>query len=201
MGYILLGLLVITGFAGSLTESIDKKERRFAINQMKESKGTLFTEVSGLTQEALLFKPNAESWSVKECIYHIAISEKNLWNFLEATLKAPANPEKRTEIKVTDADFLKMIEDRSNKVKTGETFEPKNTPYQSAEEALNDFKKTRAEHIKYMKSTTEDLRNHVLQMPFGWIDCYQLYLMIAGHSKRHTQQIRELKNHPSFPKK
>jgi hypothetical protein len=38
-------------------------------------------------------------------------------------------------------------------------------------------------------------------MPFGWIDGYQLYLFIAGHSKRHTQQLNEVKANPSFPGK
>lgn len=200
MGYFLLGLLVIAGFAGSPAESIDKKERKFAINLMKQTKTTLFSEVSGLTQEQLIFKPSAETWSVQECMYHIAMTEKGLWSFFEASLKAPANPEKRGEIKVTDEQFLQMIEDRSQKAKTMETMDPKNTPYKTLAEAKEDFKKTRTDHIKYMKSTTEDLRNHVVQMPFGSIDCYQLYLMIAAHTTRHTRQILEVKQHAGFPK-
>ena len=91
------------------------------------------------------------------------------------------------------------MEDRSNKVKTMTPFEPQNTPYKSLDEAVNDFKTRRADHIKYLKSTTEDLRNHIVQMPFGWIDCYQLCLMIASHSDRHIQQINEVKADPNFP--
>ena len=95
---------------------------------------------------------------------------------LENSLKTAANPEKRSEIKLTDDQLIKMMEDRSNKVKTMTPFEPQNTPYKSLDEALDAFKARRAEHIKYIKTTTEDLRNHVVQMPFGWIDCYQLCL-------------------------
>ena len=200
-GRLLLTLLVITGLAGTLNNSsISKKERKSAISLMKDTRAEVLKSVKDLTNAQLNFKANPDHWSVKECVYHIAISEKNLWGMLEATLKSPANPEKRSEIKVTDDQFVKRLEDRTNKVKTAEPFEPKNTPYQSLDQALDAFKTGRADHIKYLKSTTEDLRNHVVQMPFGWIDCYQLCLMIAAHSNRHRQQIDEVKADPGFPK-
>ena len=113
---------------------------------------------------------------------------------------SPANPEKRSEIKTTDEQLIKMMEDRSFKVKTMEPFEPKNTPYKSLDEAVEAFKTMRNDHIKYMRSTTEDMRNHVVQMPFGSLDCYQLCLMMASHSNRHMQQINEVKADPNFPK-
>ena len=201
MGRFLLTLLVITGLAGTLNNtSLSKKERKSAINLMKDTKAEVLKSVKELTDVQLNFKASPDRWSIKECAYHIAISEKNLWGMLEATLKAPANPEKRSEIKVTDEQLIKMIEDRSNKVKTVDAFEPKNTPYKSLEDAIEAFKAGRADHIKYMKSTTEDMRNHVLQMPFGWIDCYQLCLMIAAHNNRHVQQINEVKADPGYPK-
>ena len=200
-GRLLLTLLVVTGLAGTFNNSsISTKERKSAISLMKDTRAEVLKSVKDLTQAQLNFKTVPDHWSVKECVYHIAISEKNLWGMLEATLKSPANPEKRSEIKVTDDQFVKMTEDRTNKVQTAEPFEPKNTPYQSLDQALEAFKTTRLDHIKYLKSTTEDLRNHVVQMPFGWIDCYQLCLMIAAHSNRHRQQIDEVKAAPGFPK-
>jgi hypothetical protein len=201
MGRFLLTGLVITGLAGTVNNtSISKEERKSAINLMKDTKADVIRSVKGLSDAQMNYKAAAEKWSVKECMYHIAISEKNLWGLMETTMKSPANPEKRSEIKVTDDQFIKMLEDRSTKFKTAEPFEPKNTPYQSLDEAVEAFKISRADHVKYMKSTTEDLRNHVIQMPFGWIDCYQLCLMVAAHSNRHTQQINEVKADPGFPK-
>ncbi len=200
-GLLLLTLLVITGLAGTLKDStISQKERKSAINLMKDTKADVFKSIKGLSDAQIDFKQASDRWSVKECVYHIAIAEKNLWDMLEASMKTAANPEKRSDIKVTDEQLIKMMEDRSNKVKTAPPFEPQNTPYKSLNEALNDFKERRADHIKYLKSTTEDLRNHVVQMPFGSIDCYMLSLMIASHSNRHTQQLNEVKADPNFPK-
>jgi len=200
-GYILLTLLVVSGLAGIPTDnSLTQKERKLAGDLMKSTKTDVAKSVKGLSETQLNFKAAPDKWSVKECVYHIAISEKNIWGMLEATMKAPANPEKRSEIKMTDEQLIKTMEDRSFKVKTSEQFEPKNTPYKSLDEALSDFKNTRSDHIKYTKSTTEDLRNHVAQTPMGWIDCYQIILFMSAHSNRHTQQINEVKAEANFPK-
>ncbi|HEX7905220.1 MAG TPA: DinB family protein [Chitinophagaceae bacterium] len=200
-GRVLLTLLVITGLAGTLNDTtISSKERKVSANLMKETKTELIKSVKGLSDAQLNYKQAPDRWSVKQCVYHIALSEKALWQLLEATMKAPVNPDKRSEIKVTDEQLIKMMEDRTNKVKTNEMLEPKDGSYKSLEDALTDFKENRTEHIKYIKSTTEDLRNHVVQLPFGWIDCYQLTLMVGAHSNRHTQQLNEVKADPGFPK-
>ncbi|MDX2045782.1 MAG: DinB family protein [Chitinophagaceae bacterium] len=200
-GYFFLAFLVAAGLAGTQgTDSLSKKERKFAVTHMKDTRADFLKSVKGLTDEQLNFKPAPDRWSIKECAYHIALSENNLWQMLEGTLKAPANPEKRSEIKVSDEQLIKMMTDRSHKVKTFEAFEPKSAKWKTLDEALADFKGSRQGHMSYLKSTTEDLRNHVAQTPLGWVDCYQMCLFISAHTSRHTLQINELKADPNFPK-
>jgi len=201
-GYVLLTLLVVTGLAGTIRDTtLSKKERKFAADHLKDTKSEVLRSVEGLSSAQLNFKSAPDRWSVKECVYHISLAERNLWNMLESSMSTQANPEKRSEIKVTDDQIIKMVEDRNTKVKTTEPFEPKNATWKSVDEALTDFKNQRNDHIKYLKNTTEDMRNHVVQMPFGSIDCYQLCLMMSAHSDRHTQQINEVKADPGFPKR
>lgn len=119
----------------------------------------------------------------------------------ENAMKAAPNPEKRTEIKVTDEELVMMVKDRSKKNQAPEPIQPKNTGYNSIEEALADFKDTRNAHIRYMRTSTEDMRNRVVQLGTGWMDCYQLYLLIAAHSQRHTLQLNEVKAAAGFPAK
>ncbi len=200
-GIYLLTLLVITGLAGTINDnSVSKTERKYAVGLMKDTYKDALKATKGLTEAQLNFKATPETWSVTECMYHIAAAEKLLWSAFEAAMKAPANPEKRSDIKVTDDQVVKMVESREKKFKAPEPIQPKNTSFKSLDEAIADFKTSRTNHIKYMKSSTEDLRNHVVQMPVGWIDCYQLYLFIAAHSNRHTQQMNEVRAHENFPK-
>ncbi|MEO5946039.1 MAG: DinB family protein [Chitinophagaceae bacterium] len=201
-GIMLLTLLFVTGLAGTINDNtIPKIERKSALTQMKDTYKNATGATKGLSEAQLNYKASPDKWSVKECFFHIAAAEKLLWTLFEGGMKAPANPEKRAEIKLTDEKVVKMVEDRFQKAQAPEPIQPKNTGYNSLTDALVDFKSNRLDHIKYMKYTTEDLRNHVVQLPFGWIDCYQLYLFIAGHSNRHTQQMNEVKASTGFPAK
>jgi hypothetical protein len=118
----------------------------------------------------------------------------------EASIKAPANPAKRSDIKATDEQVVKGTADRTNKIKTSDTFKPENTPFQSTTDALEAFKTDRQKLIEYIKNSKDDLRNHVSTLPFGSYDAYQLVLLISAHTSRHTQQIEEVKADPNFPK-
>ena len=199
--YLIVTLLVLTGFAGSLnTDSLTSKERKTLINELKDTKKTFLQSVKGLSEAQLNFKPSPESWSVKECAYHLALSENNLWEAANKAMKDPANPEKRNDIKMTDDQLMSSVKDRTTKFKTGEKFEPVNAKFKNLDEALEDFKSKRTALIKFVKTSTDDMRSHVAQMPFGALDSYQLLLMIAAHTNRHTQQIEEVKANPDFPK-
>jgi hypothetical protein len=202
MGRSLLTLLVITGLAGTINDnSLSKKERKFGIGMLKDTRDDAINATKGLSEAQLNFKAAPDRWSVKECLYHIAGAEKLLWTMFEGSMKATANPEKRSEIKVSDEQVVKMIEDRTVKAQAPEPVQPKNTGFNSLGSAVEDFKKNRGDHIKYLKTSTEDLRNHVIQMPFGYIDGYQFLLFIAAHSNRHTQQMNEVKANAGFPAK
>ncbi|MBI1341458.1 MAG: DUF664 domain-containing protein [Terrimonas sp.] len=200
-GYVLLFLLVVSGFAGmSTNNSLTKDERKFASNHLKETRNDLFKVLKGLSEEQLNYKASPDRWSVKECAYHIALSENNLWNWIENMIKTPANPERRPDIKTTDAALIKGIENRDTRVKTQESFEPKNAPWKSLPAALAAFKDARNKHITYIKTTTEDLRNHIADSPIGALDAYQMVLFLSAHTNRHLQQIEEVMADPKFPK-
>jgi hypothetical protein len=201
-GRLLLTLLVITGLAGTLNNTaLTEQERKFVVHHLKETKSEVLKSIKGLSDAQLNFKTAADRWSVKECVYHLTLAENGLWAMFEATMKLPSTPEKRTEIKISDEDIVKMITDRSQKAKAPEPFQPDKATWQSAGEAASAFKAARADHLNYAKTTTEDLRNHVFQLPFGTIDGYQFLLFMSAHSDRHTQQINEVKADPNFPKR
>jgi hypothetical protein len=180
--------------------SLTDAERKTATNLLEQTEKGMFDAVSGLSEAQLNFKPAPDKWSVLECVKHIAVTEQSLWQMTNGAIEAQANPEKRADIKSTDEQVIQMIESREKKVKTAPPMEPQNTPYKSLEEALSSFKNDRTKLIEYVKTTDADLRNHVVTMPFASFDAYQMILFIGAHSKRHTDQIEEVKADPNFPK-
>ena len=200
-GILLLTLLVLTGMAGRMSsETINGQERKILLAHLKDTRNDLLKSVKGLSEAQLIFKPSEEKWSVKECVQHLALSESNIWNMAAGVLKATANPEMRSEIKMTDEELYKALASRSNKVQTSEAFKPEQAPWKTTSEALNAFREKRASLIKYTKTTTDDMRNHVGQTPLGHLDAYQMLILLAAHTKRHTMQIDEIKADAAFPK-
>lgn len=181
-------------------EGLSKKEKKTAITYLEQTKADLESLISGLSEDQFNYKPSDDRWSVKECLQHIALSEDGLWKMCEATLKAAANPDKRADIKMTDDQVIAAVSDRSHKVKTSPELTPSSNGT-TALDALYAFRASREKLIKYVKSSKDDMRNHVAQTPAGMLDCYQLVLMIGAHSNRHTQQISEVMADPGFPKK
>ena len=160
----------------------------------------VYAAVKNLSEAQLKFKAAEDKWSVEECLKHIAASETMLWQAANGAIEQAANPEKRTEIKMTDEEVKTKIADRSHKVKTMTPLEPQNIAFKNAEEALASFKGNRAKLITYVSDTEADLRNHVAIFPFASLDAYQVILFIGAHSRRHTLQIEEVKMDPNFPK-
>lgn len=181
-------------------EQLTPKEREYAIKFLTQTEEGVFNDVKGLTEAQLQFKAAPDKWSVEDCVKHIAASETNLWNMVDASLKQAANPEKRAGIKFNDEQLVGAVEDRSHKSKTFAALEPANSPYKTLPEALAAFKENREKLIAFIKTTDQDLRNHVSVLPIGTYDAYQFVLLIAAHSNRHTQQIDEVKASADFPK-
>lgn len=187
-------------FSASTFSQLTNDDRKMMSKHLKSTLKVLNKTVKGLSEAQLNFKPAPDKWSIKECVYHLAISETNLWGWSQGILTAPANPDKRAEIKVTDAQLLSGIEDRTNKVKTTENFEPKNAKWNTVSDALAFLKAERKKHIDYFKSTQDDLRNHVaLETPFGPMDAYQIALLMSQHTIRHSKQIDEVKASSGYP--
>ena len=180
--------------------TISKEDRKKATDFLMQTKKGIWDATQGLSAAQLAWKPAADRWSIEDCMKHIAQSETMLWQMTSGGIKAPANPEKRADLKFSDDDVIKNIEDRSTKVKTFAPLEPQNTPFKTMEEAWTSFSANRDKLVEYVNSTNEDLRNHVAVLPVGSFDSYQMILFIGAHSNRHMQQMLEVKADPNFPK-
>jgi len=194
--------LLIVAFAlasfGVLTTGLTDEERKMAIDHLEQTHERLVSSIEGLNDEQLNFKATPESWSVTECVEHLAISEAMFNGMLQDALKEPANAAMRDSVTMPDNELIAMISSRARKVKTPETFEPSGK-FGTHEETVKAFTTKRKEHIEFIKTTQEDLRNHYGKLPFATVDGLQIILFMSGHTERHVQQMEEVMNHDDFP--
>ena len=178
--------------------TISKEERSKAVEHLKETQSELLQTLSGLSEVQLNYKPTPDTWSIAECMEHIAISENNIFDIIRMSLEKDADPSQRANVKLSDDQLLGIIEGRAQKVKTRKEFEPTNQ-YGGYDGSLQEFIKQRKAHIRYVKSSKDDLRNRYFDFPFGKVDTYQVILFMSGHTRRHTDQIKEVMADSNFP--
>jgi len=176
-------------------------DKKFLLDYYKETFDKLEKDVSGLSNEQLHYKPAPDKWSVSQCLEHIILTEKMLTGYVKQTMGQPANPERRSELKMTDDDIMKAITDRSFKAQAPKEIAPKaEGKYTDPAVAIKELQDQRREIIAYIEGLSlEDMRNHVTDSPFGPVDGYHSLLYIPGHTARHTLQIEEIMSDQNFP--
>ena len=109
-------------------------------------------------------------------------------------------PKQKFEIKLSDEKVLFLLNNNETEQQIKENPKQAKEKWKTTEEVLDAFKAKHNELIKFARTSTDDMRNHILQMPIGYIDSYQMLLYIAAHTKFYVTKIEEIKADPIFPK-
>ena len=201
MKKLILPVLILTLFGFSKdTSKLTDDERTMIIGHLEKTRDHMKNVIAGLSEEQLNFRAEEDSWTIAECVEHLAISEEAFGGLIQKTVASGANPAMKDSVKLKDEELMGIITDRSNRVKTSEAFEPSGK-FGSFKETVDAFLSKRKEHIAYVKSTDDDLRNRFnSDLPFGTVDGVQLIIFAAGHTERHVLQMEEVMAHKLFPK-
>lgn len=160
---------------------------------------TLVQSTEGLSHDQLHFKPAPDRWSVAQCVEHIALTAPMLFEFLKSALVEPENPDRKSEVTMSDEDILAAMTNREYKAEASEDLLPSPTDIDiegRLEELRSEYDKI-LEHLHQFDE--EALRNRIMDVPFGAVDAYQFAIFIPGHTARHTLQIEEVKGTEGFP--
>lgn len=175
-------------------------ERKYAIDYYTKTRDRLVNDLKGLSEAQLEWRADSSRWSIYQCVEHIALAESFILGFEQSGMKGAATPEKRSEIKYTPDQIIKILTDRSHKAQAPEPIKP-DKQFADTKAALQAFLARRDSTIDYLRTTQDDLKDHLIQTPFlGTLDCYDMLIFIAGHSERHTLQVEEVMANPNFPK-
>jgi hypothetical protein len=189
-GYFLLTMLVLTGLAGRMhTNILTTKERHALVVDLKTSRNDFLKTVETLTPKQLNFRENKTSPSIKTCIYKLVSIENNLWAMSQTALRQENPSLKRTG---TDEDLSSLVQQKG--------FQYDAIKFKNVPEALKLYKTVRADILKYVHTSTENVRGHLTQTSIGNFDAYQLMLLNTIYCNHFVQQIEAIKHQQNFPK-
>lgn len=199
--YLLLTFLVLTGFGGRIhSDSLPGRERKVLIRELKESKKELFKSLAVLNQSQLDFRTTPNDWTIRENIYHLALSENKLWNWTEAAMKEKSISNTASRLDLQDTHSSGIHYQKASILETNRELMPSSANYKNLDEAIEDFKTKRSGIIKFVRTTTDDIRTCKLNCILGETNTYQLLVFLSDHTDMHLREIEKIKNNPDFPK-
>ena len=166
--------------------------------RFSKTRDLVYHTAHGLTPTQLQYRPDANRWSVAENLEHITIVEQHILAGLTRTLQKPPDPAKKPAI--TDEQLLANFGRVVQPITAPEPLRP--TSRWPLSNLLTEFDAARQRTIAFANSAadTKELRRYFMPHPlFGELDCYQWFILAAGHSERHCNQCAAIKASAGFP--
>ncbi len=180
------------------TRTMTQQERDAAASRLSESYRLLLDTVARLTPEQWNFKPGPDQWSIAECVEHLAVSEDAGLARYQRMLAASAAAGKASAL--TDEQLAAKVADRSQKFKAPDIVAPSHR-WSDPLEALQQLKECRDQGLAQLQAAGDDLRSYFSTHPaFGDLDGLQWMGLRAGHTERHTAQIKAIQACTEYPR-
>lgn len=168
-------------------------ERQQLIKTLQASLKGLENAIAGLDEYKFYKKPSPQSWSIAECLEHLALAERKFPTIVQEQIRLGPKPELRSKVKIKDDAIRPRMTSRKWKARSPEVFRPSGQ-FNTANEAMQAIRSQRAATLKYAEISIDAWRYHYWRHPLtGSIDLYQTLLLMSAHMERHTEQIMRIR--------
>jgi hypothetical protein len=168
---------------------MEAQDKEKILAELQSGRKALLAVLTGLTEDAAARIPSAGKWSVLECVEHVAVSEDYLFSQIISS-QLSDEPLRNT---TREALILTRGLDRTIPALSPEVGKPAGR-FATLSEALEHFLESRDRSIRFVEECVEDLRSKRTTHPIaGVVNCYEMLLIMAVHTRRHAKQIEEVR--------
>jgi len=163
------------------------QEKSQIVRDLERGREEFLAALTGMSEAEARRRADPERWSVLDCVEHVAFVENRFLGWLRDARKLDAP---RID-KHKEAGLSARVPDRSTRVKAPEAVVPSGR-YATLEQALAEFNAARTRSIHIAAEQGDALYSLATEHPrFGPVNGVELMVIIAGHARRHAEQIRE----------
>ncbi len=165
------------------------QERTELVQTLERSREEFNALIAGVSDTHAKAKPDPERWSILECVEHVAVVEGRFLGMLQ---EAPRSETPRVD-KEREAQLAVMVPNRETKAQAPEQARPTGR-FATLADAVAEFNAARDRSIHFAQERAGELHSMTLQhRRFGPANGAEFMQIVAGHSRRHGAQIRELR--------
>ena len=163
-------------------------DRTEILQNLGSASGALAETLLRVTEELAGRTPKPGSWSIRECMEHVALVEEYL--FHQISIATPSSSAMANVAR--EAMIVEVGMDRTRRFDAPEEVKPRNR-FSTLKDAVEHFHLSRAKTIQFVEDCLDDPRTMLARHPrFGIVNNYEMLLMMAIHPHRHAAQIREI---------
>lgn len=176
---------------GDAVAAGDKKEIE---RVLREGSDALSEALASIDEATARVRLRPDSWSILECVEHVAVTEMGLL----LRLKEAESAERSHEDRAREFRFQELGLNRERRIEAPEVVNPAQR-FPTLAHALEAFQAARSETLRWLGAFEGDLRSWLTIHPLITrpVNCYEMLLLIALHPKRHSQQIVEIREQVS----
>jgi len=179
--------------------TLTSEQREALVADLERSHQLLIETASGLSPEQWNWKPAPDSWSVAECLDHVAIVEQMLNTRLARMAAAQADAEAAERVAGREGVATTAGRSRENKRQAPEMARP-TARFATLAEFDAHFTPLRMQTIEFVRTTEAPLHALVEPHPaLGELSAHQWIWFLSAHSERHAEQAQEVRKAPGFP--
>lgn len=159
------------------------------VDILKASTEDFKAAASHVPEAIAKIRPGENRWSVLDCVEHVTVVEEIFLARLVSRETPGVAPPKDN---AKEAAIELRLTDRSTRREAPEAIWPKGR-FTNLAEGLEAFHAVRAKSLQFAQDHSADLYTLVSSHPaLGLLNGVEAMTIIAGHSRRHAEQIREV---------
>jgi uncharacterized damage-inducible protein DinB len=157
------------------------------IRMLTDSRRELNEAAARFTDAEAAATPQAGGWSALECVEHVTFVEERFLGRIAAAAPSDTPGPNRT------AELVARLTNREARAEAPEVAQPKGR-FTTMADALAAFNEVRVRTLDLAKQRADELSKLCLDHPrFGKMDGVGMVVVIAGHCRRHAEQIRTIR--------
>jgi len=165
-------------------------ERNYLINLLKKSEAALLAVVEDVSEEFFAKKSAEDKWSMADIVEHLVITDTGLFRRIQ---KEGENIDESIPQILSNERVVKVVTSRDKKV-TAPSFLIPQGRFKNKTEAIQAFAAIRSKVSSFIETTELPLEKITFKhFLLGFLDGKGWIAFMAGHCRRHTLQIQELK--------
>ena len=166
-------------------------DKNFLVALLRETREMFLGSFAGVSDEQSRMKPTPDCWGVLDTVEHLTSAEGVMLKLI-TTQRMPRSADAPNR----EQAFLQMVADRSRKMQSPESGQPRGR-FANLAEAAAQFGTTRNGVIQFVEQHPEDLRASEVKHPHpaaGNVSTYEMVIIVAKHAERHAKQIKEIRD-------